>query len=44
MESFYARNVFFVKDAEAAIAYYTQALGFTLVWNHQYEGPPDRLS
>src|SRR5262245_34008194 len=38
MENFYARSVFFVKDAEEALASYTQTLGFTLDWNHQYEG------
>ena len=38
MENFYARSVFFVKDAEAALAFYTQTLGFGLDWNHQYEG------
>ena len=38
MENFYARSVFFVKDAEAALAFYTKNLGFDLDWNHQYEG------
>ena len=38
MDNFYARSVFFVKDAEAARAYYTQTLGFALDWNYQYEG------
>ena len=38
MENFYARSVFFVKDAEASLAFYTQTLGFDLDWNHQYEG------
>lgn len=38
MENFYARSVFFVKDAEASLAFYTQSLGFNLDWNHQYEG------
>src|SRR5262245_1545154 len=38
MENFYARSVFFVKDAEESLAFYTQTLGFTLDWNHQYEG------
>ena len=31
-------NVFFVKDAEASLAFYTQTLGFSLDWNYQYEG------
>jgi catechol 2,3-dioxygenase-like lactoylglutathione lyase family enzyme len=38
MDNFYARSVFFVKDAEAALAFYTQTLGFRLDWNHEYEG------
>jgi catechol 2,3-dioxygenase-like lactoylglutathione lyase family enzyme len=38
MDNFYARSVFFVKDAEAALAFYTKNLGFELDWNHQHEG------
>ena len=38
MESFYARSVFFVKDGEASLAFYSQTLGFKVDWNHQYEG------
>jgi catechol 2,3-dioxygenase-like lactoylglutathione lyase family enzyme len=38
MDNFYARSVFFVKEAEDALAFYTQKLGFTLDWNHQVEG------
>jgi catechol 2,3-dioxygenase-like lactoylglutathione lyase family enzyme len=38
MENFYARSVFFVKDAEASLAFYTQTLGFNLDWNYQHEG------
>ena len=38
MDNFYARSVFFVKDAEAALAFYTETLGFELDWNYQYEG------
>ena len=38
MDNFYARSVFFVKDAEAALAFYTKNLGFELDWNYQYEG------
>jgi catechol 2,3-dioxygenase-like lactoylglutathione lyase family enzyme len=38
MDNFYARSVFFVKDGEAALAFYTQTLGFGLDWNNQYEG------
>ena len=38
MENFYARSVLFVKDAEEALAFYTKTWGFSLDWNHQYEG------
>jgi catechol 2,3-dioxygenase-like lactoylglutathione lyase family enzyme len=38
MDNFYARSVFFVKDAEDALAFYTKTLGFELDWNYQYEG------
>lgn len=38
MEDLYPRSVFFVKDAEAALEFYTQTQGFALDWNHQYEG------
>jgi catechol 2,3-dioxygenase-like lactoylglutathione lyase family enzyme len=38
MDNFYARSVFFVKDGEAALAFYTETLGFALDWNYQYEG------
>jgi catechol 2,3-dioxygenase-like lactoylglutathione lyase family enzyme len=38
MDNFYARSVFFVKDGEAALAFYTKTLGFGLDWNNQYEG------
>ena len=38
MENFYARSVFFVKDAEESLAFYTQTLGFRLDWNYQEEG------
>lgn len=38
MENFYARSVFFVKNAEESLAFYTRTLGFALDWNHQYEG------
>jgi catechol 2,3-dioxygenase-like lactoylglutathione lyase family enzyme len=33
-----ARSVFFVKDAELALTFYTETLGFSLDWNHQKEG------
>lgn len=38
MDTFYARSVFFVKDAERALSFYTETLGFTLDWNHQEKG------
>jgi catechol 2,3-dioxygenase-like lactoylglutathione lyase family enzyme len=38
MNNFYARSVFFVKDAERSLRYYTETLGFSLEWNHQEEG------
>ena len=38
MDTFYARSVFFVRDGEASLAFYTQSLGFGLDWNNQYEG------
>jgi catechol 2,3-dioxygenase-like lactoylglutathione lyase family enzyme len=38
MADFYGRPVFFVKEAEASLAFYTQTLGFALDWNHQVEG------
>src|SRR5262245_46417310 len=38
MENFYARSVFFVKDAEESLAFYTKTAGFGLDWNNQYEG------
>jgi catechol 2,3-dioxygenase-like lactoylglutathione lyase family enzyme len=30
--------VFFVKDAERSLSFYTDALGFALDWNHQEHG------
>ena len=33
MADFYARSVFFVTDAEEALRYYTEQLGFTLDWD-----------
>jgi catechol 2,3-dioxygenase-like lactoylglutathione lyase family enzyme len=38
MDPFFGRTVFFVKEAEDSLAFYTQTLGFTLDWNHQVEG------
>lgn len=38
MDNFYARSVFFVKDGDAALRFYTEQLGFTVDWNSQVEG------
>src|SRR5215475_4763079 len=38
MDNFYARSVFFVKDAERSLKFYTESLGFSLEWNHQEQG------
>jgi catechol 2,3-dioxygenase-like lactoylglutathione lyase family enzyme len=38
MENFYARAVFFVRDAPAALIHYTQHLGFNEDWNYQENG------
>ena len=38
MDNFYARSVFFVRDGEDSLAFYTQTLGFKLDWSNQYEG------
>jgi len=37
MDDFFGRTVFFVKNAEDSLAFYTQTLGFTMDWNHQVE-------
>lgn len=38
MKDFYARSVFFVKDAERALRFYTETLGFALEWQHVEQG------
>ena len=38
MENLDARSVFFVKDAERSLRFYTDTLGFALDWNHQEQG------
>ena len=38
VNNFYARSVFFVKDAERSLRFYTETLGFALDWNYQEEG------
>lgn len=37
MENLYARTVFFVRDTERALRFYTQQLGFSLDWSYQEE-------
>ncbi len=38
MNNLYARSVFFVKDAERSLRFYTEQLGFSEDWNYQEEG------
>jgi catechol 2,3-dioxygenase-like lactoylglutathione lyase family enzyme len=38
--TFYARSVFFVRDAARSLAFYTETLGFTLDWTYQQDGRP----
>jgi catechol 2,3-dioxygenase-like lactoylglutathione lyase family enzyme len=38
MDNLYVRSVFFVKDAERSLRFYTDTLGFTLDWNYQEQG------
>jgi catechol 2,3-dioxygenase-like lactoylglutathione lyase family enzyme len=38
MITFYAKSVFFVKDAERSLRFYTDTLGFSLDWNYQEQG------
>jgi catechol 2,3-dioxygenase-like lactoylglutathione lyase family enzyme len=38
MDKLYARSVFFVKDAERSLRFYTETLGFSLDWNYEQEG------
>src|SRR5262245_7298102 len=38
MNKFYARSVFFVKDAERSLRFYTDTLGFSLDWNYKEQG------
>jgi len=37
VQNLYARSVFFVKDVEHSLRFYTDTLGFTLDWNHQVQ-------
>lgn len=36
--NWYVRTVFFVRDAERSLSFYTKKLGFTLDWNHEPAG------
>jgi len=38
MDNLDVRSVFFVKDAERSLRFYTETLGFSLDWNHQEQG------
>jgi len=38
VNSFYARSVFFVADAERSLHFYEQQLGFAVDWNYQEQG------
>jgi catechol 2,3-dioxygenase-like lactoylglutathione lyase family enzyme len=40
MHSLGAKSVFFVKDAERSMDFYTQRLGFSLDWKHDEQGRP----
>ena len=38
MENLSSRSVFFVRDAERSLSFYTDTLGFALDWTHQEQG------
>jgi hypothetical protein len=38
MNSLYARSVFFVDDAQRALRFCVEQLGFAMDWNHEEEG------
>ena len=38
MNRLYARSVFFVRDAERSLRFYTEQLGCTVDWNYQEDG------
>ena len=40
MTKFYARTVFFVRDASRSLAFYTKELGFSLDWTYEEGGKP----
>jgi catechol 2,3-dioxygenase-like lactoylglutathione lyase family enzyme len=40
MNNLYARAVFFVKDAERSLRFYSEQLGFSVDWKDSNEDPP----
>ena len=40
MTKFYARAVFFVRDASRSLEFYTRELGFSLDWTYEEGGKP----
>jgi catechol 2,3-dioxygenase-like lactoylglutathione lyase family enzyme len=40
MDRFFGRAVFFVRDGARSLAFYRDALGFSLNWNHEVDGRP----
>jgi catechol 2,3-dioxygenase-like lactoylglutathione lyase family enzyme len=40
MHNFFGRSVFFVKDAERSLKFYTETLGFSLEWNYDEQDRP----
>ena len=38
VNNLFARSVFFVKDAERSLRFYTETLGFSLEWKHEEQG------
>jgi len=38
MGDLHARTVFFVKEAQRSLSFYTETLGFSLDWNYEHEG------
>jgi catechol 2,3-dioxygenase-like lactoylglutathione lyase family enzyme len=38
MQNLCPRSVFFVKDAERSLSFYTETLGFALDWNYREQG------
>jgi catechol 2,3-dioxygenase-like lactoylglutathione lyase family enzyme len=38
MQNLHARTVFFVKDAERSLRFYTEKFGFSLDWNYKENG------